>query len=168
MKMNFLVHFSIQEGSVPERSITDEITVDAPRAEVFRALTDADALEHWMATTVESDARTGGRFRYVFEFEDPAQNNVQEGMYAAVEADRVELPWVFPFAEKQTAVAYRLVSEDGATRVVFEHSGFGEGEPWNGAYERFTGGWRAFLEGLKRYVETGDSSLPFGMKPGKG
>jgi uncharacterized protein YndB with AHSA1/START domain len=168
MKMNYPVHIYIQEGSVAERTISDEITVDAPRAEVFRALTDADALEHWLATSVESDARTGGRFRYAFEFEDPAQNNVQQGEYSAVEDDRVELPWVFPFAEKQTTVSYQLVSEDAATRVVFEHRGFEEGEPWNGAYERFTGGWRMFLEGLKRYLETGDSSLPFGMKSGRG
>ena len=148
-----------------ERSINDEITIDAPRDEVFRALTDSDALEHWMATKVESEARTGGRFRYAFEFEDPAQNNVQEGEYAAVDDERVELPWVFPFAaEKRTTVAYRLDPQDGRTRVEFEHAGFEEGEPWNGAYERFTGGWRMFLEGLKRYVETGERSLPFGMK----
>jgi uncharacterized protein YndB with AHSA1/START domain len=149
---------------VAERSINDEITVNAPPPEVLRALTEPDALEHWMATKVESDARTGGRFKYAFEFENPAQNNVQQGEYSAVEDDRVELPWIFPFAEKQTTVTYRLVSQDGATRVAFEHRGFDEGEPWDGAYERFTGGWRMFLEGLKRYVETGGSSLPFGMR----
>jgi uncharacterized protein YndB with AHSA1/START domain len=149
---------------VAERSINDEITVNAPPPEVLRALTEPDALEHWMATKVESDARTGGRFKYAFEFEDPAQNNVQQGEYTAVEDDRVELPWIFPFTEKQTTVTYRLVSQDGATRVVFEHRGFDEGDPWDGAYERFTGGWRMFLEGLKRHVETGASSLPLGIR----
>ena len=151
-----------------ERAITDEITIEAHPGEVSRALTEADALEHWMATSVESDARTGGRFRYAFEFEDPSQNNVQEGTYGTVEDDRVELPWRFPFADKQTTVSYELTGEDGSTRVAFRHGGFEEGEPWDGAYERFTGGWRMFLEGLKRYVETGDSSLPFGMKSSRG
>jgi uncharacterized protein YndB with AHSA1/START domain len=149
---------------VAERSITDEITIDAPPADVLRALTDAGALEHWMATDVESDAKTGGHFRYTFEFDDPAQNNVQEGEYAAVSDDRVELPWRFPFADTLTTVRYDLAAEDGGTRIAFEHAGFDEGEPWDGAYERFTGGWRMFLEGLKRYVESGESSLPFGMK----
>jgi uncharacterized protein YndB with AHSA1/START domain len=150
---------------VSERTIRNEITIDAAPAQVFRALTEAEALEHWLATDVESDAKRGGHFRYGFEFDDPAQNNVQEGEYIAVdEGSRVELPWVFPFAAKQTSVSYTLVPEGDATRVEFEHAGFEEGEPWDGAYERFSGGWEMFLEGLKRYVETGAASLPFGMK----
>jgi uncharacterized protein YndB with AHSA1/START domain len=151
---------------VADRTIRDEITIDAPPEEVLRALTEPEHLEHWMATEVESDPRTGGRFRYRFEFEEPSQNNVQEGEYLAVdEGGRVELPWVFPFApEKQTTVAYSVVPQGDGTRVGFEHRGFAEGEPWDGAYERFAGGWRMFLEGLKSYVEIGAPSLPLGMK----
>jgi uncharacterized protein YndB with AHSA1/START domain len=150
---------------VGERTIQDEITIDAPPEQVFKALTEARRLEGWLATKVESDARTGGRFRYEFQFEDPSQNNVQEGEYAAVEEGRrVALPWVFPFSEKQTAVEYSLAPDRSGTRVRFSHAGFEEGEPWDGAYERFTGGWPMFLEGLKRHVETGASGLPFGMK----
>jgi uncharacterized protein YndB with AHSA1/START domain len=150
---------------VAERTIRDEITIAAPLEDVFRGLTEADALEHWMATAVESDARTGGRFRYEFEFDDPSQNNTQEGEYVAIEEGRrVALPWVFPFSDKQTTVEYSLTPSGEETSVAFSHTGFEEGEPWDGAYERFTGGWRMFLEGLKRYVETGASSLPLGMK----
>jgi uncharacterized protein YndB with AHSA1/START domain len=163
--MNYRVHFHIQEGSVAERTIRDEITIAASLERVFRALTEADELEHWMATAVESDARTGGRFRYVFEFDDPSQNNTQEGEYAAVEEGRrVVLPWVFPFSEKQTTVEYSLSPRGDGTVVDFAHAGFEEGDPWDGAYERFTGGWRMFLEGLKGYVETGAPGLPFGMR----
>jgi uncharacterized protein YndB with AHSA1/START domain len=150
---------------VADRTIRDEITIDAPPDEVLRALTEPERLEQWLATKVESDTRTGGRFRYRFEFEDSAQDNVQEGAYLAVDEGRVELPWVFPFApERQTTVAYTVVPQGDGTRVQFEHRGFEEGEPWDGAYERFTGGWRMFLEGLKSHVETGAQSLPFGMK----
>jgi uncharacterized protein YndB with AHSA1/START domain len=164
-KMNLRVKFHIQEGSVAERTIRDEITIDAPPEEIFKALTEADRLEQWLATRVESDATPGGRFKYEFEFDDPAQNNVQEGEYITVdEGSRVELPWVFPFAPKQTTVSYALAPSGEGTRVEFEHAGFEEGESWDGAYERFTGGWRMFLEGLKRYVETGAQGLPFGMK----
>jgi uncharacterized protein YndB with AHSA1/START domain len=160
-----LVHFSIQEGSVAEREIQTNVTVDAPTDAVFRALTEPDALEHWLATKVESDARTGGRFRYEFEFDDPAQNNVQEGEYLAIEEpSRLALPWTFGFSPKQTTVEYALRPEDGRTRVDFSHSGFEEGEPWDGVYERFTGGWQMFLSSLKSYVETGASSLPMGMR----
>ena len=148
-----------------ERTIKNSVAVNAPTDSVFRALTEPEALEHWLATKVESDARTGGRFRYEFEFDDPAQNNVQEGEYLVVEdQSRVVLPWIFPFSPKQTTVVYELQPGDSGTRLDFTHSGFEQGEPWDGAYERFTGGWQMFLEGLKSYVETGASSLPFGMR----
>jgi uncharacterized protein YndB with AHSA1/START domain len=150
---------------VTERAIQSSVTVDADAESVFRALTEPEALEHWLATNVESDARTGGHFRYEFEFDDPAQNNVQEGEYVAVEdSSRVALPWTFGFSPKQTTVEYTLSPEDGATRVDFTHSGFEEGEPWDGVFDRFTGGWQMFLGGLKSYVETGASSLPMGMR----
>jgi uncharacterized protein YndB with AHSA1/START domain len=150
---------------VDERAIQSRVSVDADAEAVFRALTEPEALEHWLATKVESDARTGGYFRYEFEFDDPAQNNVQEGNYLAVEdSERVALPWTFGFSPKQTTVEYALHPEDGGTRIDFTHAGFEEGEPWDGVYERFTGGWQMFLGGLKNYVETGTSNLPMGMR----
>jgi uncharacterized protein YndB with AHSA1/START domain len=150
---------------VAERSIQTTVTIEAPTEAVFRALTEPEALEHWLATKVESDPKAGGRFRYEFEFDDPAQNNVQEGEYLEVEdSTRVALPWTFGFSPKQTTVEYALRPENGGTRVDFTHLGFEEGEPWAGVYERFTGGWQMFLESLKSYVETGAPSLPMGMR----
>jgi uncharacterized protein YndB with AHSA1/START domain len=150
---------------VAERSIETAVTVEAPVEAVFRALTEPEALEQWLATRVQSEATTGGRFRYEFEFDDPAQNNVQEGEYVAVEApNRLALPWRFGFSPKQTTVEYVLRPEDGGTSVEFTHSGFEEGDPWDGVFERFTGGWQMFLGSLKSYVETGAPSLPMGMR----
>ena len=145
--------------------ITDAIAIRAPRAAVFRALTEPDELGGWMATSAESDPRPGGRFRYVFEFDDPAQNNEQAGTYIEVERDlRVALPWRFPFSPKATTVEYRLDESDGETRVSFTHSGFESGEPWDSARARFGPGWRAFLESLKRWVEERRPSRPLGIK----
>jgi uncharacterized protein YndB with AHSA1/START domain len=150
---------------VADRAIQSSVTVDAGSDTVFRALTEPEALEHWLATNVESDPRTGGHFRYQFEFDDPTQNNVQEGEYLAVDQpSRVALPWTFGFSPRQTTVEYALRPEDGGTRVDFMHDGFEEGEQWDGAYERFSGGWQMFLGALKSYVETGASSLPMGMR----
>jgi uncharacterized protein YndB with AHSA1/START domain len=146
-------------------TIEDSIRISAPRTDVFRALTEPEHLEHWMATRAESEPRTGGRFRYSFEFEDASQNNVQEGEYLDIVPDqRVVLPWVFPFSPKQTRVEYTLEDDAAETEVAFRHSGFDTGEPWDQARERFTGGWRIFLEGLKTHVEEGADARPLGMK----
>ena len=146
-------------------AIEDSITVSAPKEEVFRALTDAERLERWMATSAESEPRTGGRFRYSFEFEDASQNNAQEGEYLeVVPNEKVALPWVFPFSPKQTRVEYTITGNGDTTEVGFRHSGFERGEGWDQARERFVGGWRMFLEGLKAHVERGADARPFGMK----
>jgi uncharacterized protein YndB with AHSA1/START domain len=146
-------------------TIEQSITIHAPRSEVFRALTEPERLERWMATSAESEPRTGGRFRYSFEFDDASQNNTQKGEYLEVVQDkRVVLPWVFPFSPKQTSVEYTLTSDGDDTEVAFRHTGFESGEPWGQARERFVGGWQMFLEGLKAHVEEGRDGRPFGMK----
>ena len=145
--------------------IDHAITIDASRDEVFDALTDAPRLERWMATSAESEPRTGGAFRYSFEFDDPAQNNEQSGKYVeVVRGQRVVLPWTFPFSPTETHVEYDLEERDGETVVRFRHSGFESGEPWDTARERFVGGWRAFLEALKSHVEDGADARPLGMR----
>jgi uncharacterized protein YndB with AHSA1/START domain len=146
-------------------SIEATIRIEAPASEVFEALTEPERLRGWMATDAESDPRTGGHFRYSFEFDDASQNNVQEGEYLEVVRDQVvALPWLFPFSSKQTRVEYTLQAAGAATVVSFRHSGLEEGEPWEQARERFVGGWRMFLEGLKTHVEQGVDARPLGMK----
>ena len=146
-------------------TIQDSITIQAQRSEVFRALTEPERLQRWMATEAESDPRTGGRFRYSFEFEDASQDNAQQGEYIEVVPDRrLVLPWVFPFSPKETRVEYTLTGDGDETEVAFSHSGFEDGEPWRQARERFVAGWRMFLEGLKAHVEQGADGHPFGMK----
>jgi uncharacterized protein YndB with AHSA1/START domain len=151
---------------MPEAApIEQHIRIDAPPAAVFRALTDADELGSWMASRADSDPREGGAFEYVFEFADPAQNNSQRGEYIAVEPQSlVALPWVFPFSDKKTTVEYRLSDDGDSTEVQFTHSGFETGEPWESARERFAGGWQAFLESLKAWVETRAEARPLGIK----
>jgi uncharacterized protein YndB with AHSA1/START domain len=146
-------------------AIADAITIEAPRTEVFAALTQAERLERWLATEVESEPRTGGRFRYSFEFDDPSQNRTQEGEYVDVVAgERVVLPWLFHFSSRLTRVEYVLTGDDETTRVDFRHSGFHSGEPWDGVLEDFAGGWRMFLERLRAHVEKGEDGRPFGIR----
>jgi uncharacterized protein YndB with AHSA1/START domain len=60
-------------------------------------------------------------------------------------------------------VTYELSGDGTTTEVRFTHTGFEEGEPWDSARARFGPGWRAFLEALKQYVETGEENRPLGI-----
>ena len=144
--------------------IRDSITIQRPRSDVFRALTDASELGNWMATRAESDPRTGGGFSYTFEFEDISQDNAQAGRYLAIEADRrVAIPWLFPFSPTATTVEFELDGDGGVTEVRFSHTGFESGEPWDTARIRFGPGWQAFLRSLKTWVEDRTPSRPLGV-----
>src|SRR6266700_6430579 len=50
-----------------QMEVTREIVLDAPRDEVWAALTEAERLEEWFANDVELDARPGGECVFRWE-----------------------------------------------------------------------------------------------------
>src|ERR671914_919090 len=114
------------------RTFEHALTVDVPREQVFRALTDADELKRWWITDGISEPRPGGRFRYEWKMADPSNDHVQEGTYdEVVEGERVALPWSAPAGDSR--VAFTLSDSDGATRVSLVHAGITAAD----MYERY-------------------------------
>jgi uncharacterized protein YndB with AHSA1/START domain len=147
------------------RTIEQTLTVDAPPAEVFRALTDADALKRWWITDGTSDPRTGGHFHYEWHMADPANNHVQEGVYdEVVDGERVAYPWsAGPAGE--TRVAFALSERDGGTQVSLVHSGFAADPALDEVHDRHEQGWQGFLANLKSVLEGGpDNRAAMGVQ----
>ena len=142
------------------RTFEHSFTVDAPRADVFHALTDADALKRWWITDGISDPRSGGRFRYEWRMADPANDHVQEGAYdAVVDGERVEYPWSGPAGDSHVTVT--IAERDGATQVSLVHSGIAAEDQ----YERYEQGWQGFLGNLKSVLEGGpDNRAAMGVR----
>jgi glutathione S-transferase len=123
--------------------------IAAPRADVFRALTDPDVLDTWWTTRAESDPRPGGAFVYTWEFEDASRNHVQSGEYREVEDGRlISYPWA---AGGETVVTFRLEDAGGGTRLTLDHTGF----PDEGARDHHDQGWAGFLNNLASVVAGG-------------
>ncbi len=78
-----------------ENNVIDQsVTIKASRPDVFEALTQASELMRWFPTKVESDPKTGGAFRYEWEWEDASQNGAQAGKYTDVVTDeRLAYTW---------------------------------------------------------------------------
>jgi uncharacterized protein YndB with AHSA1/START domain len=133
---------------------TIELTesVAAPRDQVFHALVDAGELSRWWTTRAESDPRTGGRFAYVFEFEDAARDHTYDGEYDAIEPGRrVAFPWQAGVGP--TSVTFLLDDEGDGTRLTLRHDGWpGDADE---AVEMHRGGWTFFLGNLKTVYEDG-------------
>ena len=92
--------------------ITRELTVPAPREEVWEALTDAERLAEWFANDVELDPRPGGRG--VFRWDDG------ETRTAVVEEADAPRRFGFRWADEdgeEGEVAFELEEADGGTKV---------------------------------------------------
>jgi uncharacterized protein YndB with AHSA1/START domain len=149
------------------RTIEQALTVDAPRDEVFRALTDAGALKRWWITDGTSEPRTGGRFRYEWKMTDPSNDHVQEGSYIdVVEGERIAYPWAAGPAG-ETRVTFALADAGAGTQVSLTHSGFSADPQLAEIHDRHDQGWQGFLANLKSVLEGGpDNRAAMGVKAG--
>lgn len=131
--------------------IVQTYRLDARPDEVWRALTDPTELDRWWTTRSESEVETGGRFRYVWEFEEAEKNGKQEGRYVEVDAPhRIRYPWE---AGVETEVEFRLEASDGGTELTLRHSGWQEG--MDEVREMISNAWGMFLGNLKSVLEDG-------------
>lgn len=148
------------------RSIVLTRTLDASPEQVFRAFTDAQELSRWWTTSAESDARPGGAFSYVFEFDDPSRNHTYAGAYRDVVAnERVSFPWQGSTGE--TTVDVRLRPREGGTEVTLTHAGWGEGADADEAVAIHEQGWAFFLDNLVAHLDRGEDlrpAAPMGQK----
>jgi uncharacterized protein YndB with AHSA1/START domain len=140
------------------RTIEQTLTVDAPPADVFRALTDADALKRWWISDGVSEPRSGGRFRYEWKMADASRDHVQEGTYdAVVDGVVVAYPWAAGDAG-DTRVTLALAQDAGGTRVSLVHAGFPADPATDPIHEQHEQGWRGFLANLKSVLEGGQDN----------
>jgi uncharacterized protein YndB with AHSA1/START domain len=88
--------------------IEREIVIDASRAEVWSALTEAERLEDWFATEVELDLREGGSCVFRWANGEERRGHVE----AAEPEQRLRLRW-----EDKGAVELSLEEAETGTRV---------------------------------------------------
>ncbi|MFZ3565381.1 SRPBCC family protein [Streptomyces sp. BH097] len=141
--------------------------VNAPRAAVYRALIDADAIAHWrvpagMTSQVhEFDAREGGRFRVSLTYDAPNESgksashtDTYHGHFARLVPDE-QVVEVLAFESDDPALrdtmtmTTTLVDADGGTEVRMLHEGIPDVVP----VDQNETGTRMALENLARLVE---------------
>lgn len=140
--------------------IVQEITINAPAAKVFAAITEPKQLLQWWGspetyrcTTMEADVRVGGRWRTAGEGADGESFSVV-GTYRVVDPPRVlEHTWKYergPYDDHvETVVRYDLEERDGVTHVRLTHTGFTDVE----ARDDHERGWTVVLGWLRAYAE---------------
>jgi uncharacterized protein YndB with AHSA1/START domain len=146
--------------------------VAAPRAAVYRALTDGEAVGQWMVPDGMTshvhtfDAREGGQFRISLTYDDAASAGKTSGatdtfggrFVTLVPDQRVEWALAFespdPSMATEMTISFDLVDADGGTDIHAVHEGLPSGVS---AADNETG-WRMSLGKLARLASSSSSS----------
>lgn len=142
--------------------------VDAPRAAVYHAILDGQAVQRWMVPDGMSsqihvfEGREGGNFRISLTYDDPAAAGKSEGgtdtfqgcFRRLVPDELVEQVVYFETADPglkgQMVITYELADEAGGTRVTGTHHNLPPGvKPEDNEL-----GWRMSLSKLAALVGT--------------
>ena len=123
---------------------------------VWRALTQAEALKHWMAPSddfgiplAETDLRVGGRYRVVMKAPDGEEHDVS-GEYREIVLNRkLVCTWAWKSTpERESLVTFELRSHQGGTELTLRHERFADEE----ARDKHQHGWGGCLARLEEFL----------------
>lgn len=141
------------------RAIQLSVRLDAPPAEVYRAVATAEGWRRWAAPVVFGEVKLNGEIEASY---DPAAKagddaNIRQHFLALVPERlvvfrTVHTPPGFPHPElyKRTVTVIQLASEGEATRLTFTHAGFGTEPGFDQLHGFFADGDRQTLEALRK------------------
>ncbi len=137
------------------KSLRRELYLPHPPHDVWRALTETEALADWLMPN-DFEPRVGHRFTFTLRV-PPTPNPRFDGVIQCevLQCDapsRLVYSWVA--AGIDTRVSYRLEPDGDGTRLFFEQSGFEVSEPWSRrAFKGAEQGWDHMLEALQDVLE---------------
>jgi len=145
--------------------------INAPRAAVYHALLDADAVASWMVPAGMTsqvhafDPREGGAFRISLTYDAPtgsgkttAHTDTYHGRFVKLVPNEQVVEVVAfetgdPALQGETTIAFTLADADGGTEVVAVHDGL---PPGLSPTDNETG-WRMSLANLAAFVEASEA-----------
>ena len=146
--------------------------IHAPRAAVYRALLDADAVARWMVPTGMTsqvhafDPREGGLFRISLTYDAPtgtgkttAHTDTYHGRFVKLIPNErvvqvVEFETEDPALQGEMTITFALADADGGSEVFAQHDGL---PPGLSSTDNETG-WRMSLANLAALVETSEQT----------
>ena len=144
------------------RTLQKTIVVQASRAAVWQAFTDADSYRQWAAPVAFIDLRLGGTIEVSYDPEDKAgdPNNVKAEILSYLPGEMISFrnvqAVVVPHAEIYHQLAIVLTLKDvggGRTEVSLADVGFGTAPGTDELYGFFDAHNPEYLEEMKAFVE---------------
>lgn len=165
----------MSENLIINRSITKEVTLHAGIDEVWNAWTTKKGLETFFAPECHIELELFGRFEiYFLPDAEPGGKGAENNKILAIEPNKMfsftwDAPAFMPGVRKhRTSVVLKFEKAgDDKTRIWMCHTGWGDGEEWDRAFDYFTDAWDVVLKRLETRFEKGPidwESKDFPMK----
>ena len=131
-------------------TVTSEQFINAQPAQVYYALTHAEALHEWLCDYATVAPRPGGRM-YLWWHGD----FYSAGEYVTLEENKsVKFRWFARFEPCATEVTVKLTPKDDGTFVTLDHI-VPDGDEWKQRADGFKSEWDSTLPNLASVLETG-------------
>jgi uncharacterized protein YndB with AHSA1/START domain len=129
------------------RQVEQEVRVDASPQDVWRALTEGDALSQWFPVEARVEPGLGGSIWLSW-------GGGTEGTAAITGWDPPRhFQWTEARGPIKIAVDFHVEADAGGlARVRVVQSGFGDGPEWDDEFHMVEGGWAYFLSHLQWYL----------------
>ena len=136
-------------------SLTVKRRFNAAPAKVFAAWTDAEKVKRWMGPgevqvlSAESDARTGGRYRWVMQAPNGEQHDVSGVYREVIQNEKLVFTWAWKSTpERESLVTVTLKPDGDGTLMTLTHEQFFDED----ARDRHQNGWNGAMEKLDKYL----------------
>jgi uncharacterized protein YndB with AHSA1/START domain len=153
------------EGEKMERMIQYEVTVKAPRWQVWDAWTSVKGVRAFFAPDAVIDLRIGGAYEIYFDPQDSVGQRGSEGcrILSYLPEEMLSFSWNAPpqfmavrSSDNPTWVVVQIERlSEGSTRTRLTHLGWKAGEDWDAVYQYFSNAWKTVLRRLAERFETG-------------
>jgi uncharacterized protein YndB with AHSA1/START domain len=136
------------------RSHENEIEIDAPPADVWRALTEGEELARWFAVAAEVEPGVGGSWKVSWD-ESPVAAFGRIEVWEPGRHLRLVGEGTRPGEAVVRVEDFELVALDGGARTLLRvvSSGFGSDASWDDEFEGTKNGWAVFVRNLRHYLE---------------
>ena len=136
-------------------SLTIKRHLNAPPAKVFAAWTDPEKVKLWMgpgeikAAHVESDPRTGGRYRWVMRAPNGEEHDVSGVYREVIPNQKLVFTWAWKtMPERESLVTVLLKADGDGTLLTLTHEQFFDDD----ARDRHQAGWNGALDKMAKFL----------------
>lgn len=153
----------MSEDIIINRSIIREIVIPAGIDEAWNAWTTKEGIQSFFAPECNVELKVHGMYEIFFTPDaEPGKRGAEGNRIMAIEPYKMfsftwDAPTTMPHVRKQrTLVVLKFKKiDDEKTRIFICHTGWGDGNEWDDAFDYFSDAWDVILKRLEMRFDSG-------------